>query len=110
MGDPAFIAVMGRSKTNWEALTAANGRFSLSSISEANKMIKFGAQESGDYGGNIGSGDFNNDGYSDLILSSSYTPSFSYDGEVYIIFGRSQTDWDAITDASGFYSLTGLNP
>jgi hypothetical protein len=99
-----YDIVMGRSQANWEALTGVNGRFSLDSISEANDMIRLGSQAASDYVGNIGSGDVNNDGYSDLILGSSSAE------EVYVIFGRTQTNWDAITDASGYYSLAGLNP
>ena len=99
-----YDIVMGRSQANWEALTGVNGRFSLDSISEANDMIRLGSQAASDYVGNIGSGDVNNDGYSDLILGSSSAE------EVYVIFGRTQTNWDAITDASGYYGLAGLNP
>lgn len=99
-----YDIVFGRSRASWEALTGANGRFSLNNISEANDMIRLGSQAASDYAGNIGSGDFNNDGYSDLILGTDYAE------EVYIIFGRSMTDWDAITNASGYYSLAGLDP
>lgn len=99
-----YDIVFGRSRADWEALTGANGRFSLNNISEANDMIRLGSQSASDYAGNIGSGDFNKDGYSDLILGTDHPE------EVYIIFGRNMTDWDGITNASGYYSLAGLDP
>jgi hypothetical protein len=109
-GASDYDIVFGRSRTNWQALTGVNGRFSLDGISEANDMIRLGSQANSEYPSSIGSGDFNNDGYSDLILGSAEAGTGSYDGEVYIIFGRSMTNWDALTDVNGYYSLAGLDP
>lgn len=100
--------LMGRSQDDWDSLSNTSGNFSLLNTSKANKTVRFLGRAAGDFlGFSVSSaGDVNGDGYADLIIGA-YNASGggSTNGECYLVMGRSQTDWDTLTDASGNFSL-----
>jgi hypothetical protein len=104
--------VLGRSKTNWQALTDVSGDFNLDNTSDANLTVRFIGRNAGDEMGSSVSdvGDVNNDGYKDVILGAHYADGGgSNSGETYLILGRSTTDWATLTDASGNFDLDNLS-
>lgn len=54
-------------------------------------------------------GDTNGDGYSDFLIPSPYyNPGDGERGEVYLVLGRSTTQWNSLMDANGDYFMTNL--
>ena len=99
---------------DWNELTTAAGDVSLTAANVNGSgagekdMLRFVSRGSYTYfGQRMAGGDVNNDGYNDLILAAcsaeGNSPADQYvdKGEAYLVFGRSKTDWDTLSNASG---------
>jgi hypothetical protein len=104
--------ILSRSTANWESLTDVNGDFNLDNMSKANLTVRFiGRNSSDEMGVSISSaGDVNGDGYDDILLGAHKAGGGGgSSGEAYLLFGRSTTDWNTLTDASGNFNLDNLS-
>jgi acid phosphatase class B len=112
-GSGEAYLVLGRSKTDWQALTDASGDFNLDSISDANLMVRFIGRNAGDQAGFSvsGGGDVNNDGYDDIVIGADESDGGgASSGEVYLVLGRSTTDWATLTPTTnGDFNLTSIS-
>jgi hypothetical protein len=109
--------IFGRSLANWNAITDASGNVNLLTAINGvdtgdNNMIRFVGRLAGDYNGYSlsSAGDVDGDGIDDLLIGAAEADGGGTNkGEVYLIFGRSLANWNAITDASGNVNLTAIN-
>jgi hypothetical protein len=101
--------LFGRSTAEWNSFPDASGDFNLDNLSNANKTVRFIGRNAGDeMATSISSaGDVNGDGYDDILFGA--PKASSNDGETYLIFGRSTTDWNTLTDASGNFNLDNMS-
>ena len=110
----AYI-VMGRSRSNWNSLTDANGDVAMTGINGVGtgdtNMIRIQGGVSSDFFG-LGlsmNQDVNGDQRPDIVISSYAADGAGVPGadrgEAFILCGRSRTRWNQLTDASGYISL-----
>lgn len=97
--------VFGRNLAGWNNLTDSNGNFNLNNITKSSNIVRFIGKNSLDYAGTrvINEGDVNGDGYSDLMMSTERDSSQK--NEIYLAFGRSQKEWNKLTDSNGNFNL-----
>jgi hypothetical protein len=107
--------ILGRSTTNWQTLTDANGDFNLDNMSDANGTIRFLGRNEVATGDKIGrwvngAGDVNNDGYADILIGTEMADGGgTTSGEVYLVLGRSTANWQTLTDAAGDFNLDNMS-
>ncbi len=104
-GQGEVFLVFGRSLVNWTSLADVNGNFSFTNLSKANQTVRFIGRTSTGHVGHVVSsaGDVNNDGYDDILMTA------DWQGEVYLILGRSTANWNALTDVNGNFNLASMS-
>jgi hypothetical protein len=110
--------IFGRSLSGWSSLTDPNGDIQLSAAvvngvnAGDNNMLRFVGRAAGDSLGSSvqATGDANGDGVPDFLLAADLADGGGVDsGEAYLIFGRSQTEWNTLSDVNGDIAMTSIN-
>ncbi|MEM0951446.1 MAG: hypothetical protein AAGI66_04785 [Cyanobacteria bacterium P01_H01_bin.74] len=117
----AFL-FLGRSTSEWAALTDSSGDITLNAGSDTNRVFRFLGRNTNDFlmadnfrpdgsMAGIGGGDFDGDGFNDIVLSSAAASGGgSESGEAYVIFGRSLADWRSLTPGTdGIFNLDDMS-